>query len=181
MALLSSLLPCSYHRTAPIPVATTSARPRRGSLRFAEAVRCLGPDAALRNSTLQLRPAAAVGSRRCDCFDLHQQIVPYADSWAWQKSIVMKRKGLVDKDEDFSDTLIALQHPSIYTLGTDSSEDYLHFNVQDPPFEIYRIDRGGEVTYHGPGQLNLKYGSIIRHFEIRIQLEIFVLLSPENV
>jgi lipoyl(octanoyl) transferase len=94
---------------------------------------------------------------RCDCFDLHQQIVPYADSWAWQQSIVTKRKGLVDRDEDCSDTLIVLQHPPVYTLGTDSILDYVHFDVKDPRFEIHRIDRGGEVTYHGPGQVFVIY------------------------
>jgi lipoyl(octanoyl) transferase len=90
---------------------------------------------------------------RCDCFDLHQHIVPYADSWAWQRSVVTKRKELVDRNEDCSDTLIALQHSQVYTLGTASSLDYVHFNVQDPSFEIHRIDRAGEVTYHGPGQV----------------------------
>jgi lipoate-protein ligase B len=60
---------------------------------------------------------------------------------------------LVGTDEDHSDTLIALQHPPVYTLGTDSTEDYLHFDVKDAPFEVHRIDRGGEVTYHGPGQV----------------------------
>lgn len=90
---------------------------------------------------------------RCELFDLHQHIVPFAESWAWQQSIVTRRKGLVGTDEDHSDTLIALQHPPVYTLGTDSTEDYLHFDVKDAPFEVHRIDRGGEVTYHGPGQV----------------------------
>ncbi|XP_044354492.1 octanoyltransferase LIP2p2, chloroplastic [Triticum aestivum] len=104
---------------------------------------------------------------RCELFDLHQQIVPLVDSWGWQKSIVERRKPLVgidtDTDEDHSDTLIALQHPPVYTLGNGSSEKYLNFNIEDSPIESHRIDRAGEVTYHGPGQLvlypilNLRY------------------------
>ncbi|XP_062204573.1 uncharacterized protein LOC133906635 [Phragmites australis] len=99
-----------------------------------------------------------------------EEIVPFAESWAWQQSILTRRKGLVDRDEDRSDTLIALQHSPVYTLGTGSSEDYLHFNVGEAPFEIHRIKRGGEVTYHGPGQLvmypilNLRYHKTDLHW-----------------
>ena len=60
---------------------------------------------------------------------------------------------MVSRDEDHSDILVTLQHPPVYTLGTDSREEYLHFDVEDAPFEIHHIDRGGEVTYHGPGQV----------------------------
>lgn len=94
---------------------------------------------------------------RCECFDLHRRIVPFAESCAWQHSIVTGRKVLVSRDEDHSDTLVALQHPSVYTLGTDSTEDYLHFNVKDAPSEVHRIDCGGEVMYHGPGPVCISY------------------------
>uniref|UniRef100_A0A453JT15 lipoyl(octanoyl) transferase n=1 Tax=Aegilops tauschii subsp. strangulata TaxID=200361 RepID=A0A453JT15_AEGTS len=68
-----------------------------------------------------------------------------------------------DTDEDHSDTLIALQHPPVYTLGNGNDEKFLNFNIEDSPIEIHRIDRAGQVTYHGPGQLvlypiiNLRY------------------------
>ncbi|KAL5224588.1 hypothetical protein ABZP36_011227 [Zizania latifolia] len=118
--------------------------------------------------------------RRCDLFDLHGKIVPFAESWDWQQSIVTRRKGLVGTDEDHSDTLVALQHPPVYTLGTDSTEDYLHFNVKDAPFEVHRIDRGGEVTYHGPGQLvmypilNLRYHQMDLHWYLRSLEEVII-------
>ena len=102
---------------------------------------------------------------RCELFDLHRQIVPYVDSWGWQKSIVERRKALVgidtDTDEDHSDTLITLQHPPVYTLGNGNSEKYLNFNIEDSPIEIHRIDRAGQVTYHGPGQVFASYISCI--------------------
>ena len=56
-----------------------------------------------------------------------------------------------------TDTLIILQHPPVYTLGTASSQDNLNFDIKNPPFSIHRTERGGEVTYHGPGQV-LIYG-----------------------
>jgi lipoyl(octanoyl) transferase len=95
---------------------------------------------------------------RCECFDLHQQLVPYGEAFAWQKSIVKRRIGLLDRgEEDHSDILIALQHPPVYTLGSKSNEEYLHFKKEDAPFEIHHNDRGGEVTYHGPGQVLISY------------------------
>ncbi|XP_066356410.1 octanoyltransferase LIP2p, chloroplastic-like [Miscanthus floridulus] len=161
MALLPSP-PCSpfHHRGAPSPLlapTAASARHRRGSLRLAAAGSRSGTTAAPKP-----RPPAA-SRRRCECFDLHRQLVPYGEAYCWQKSIVERRKGLLDSGEDHSDTLIALQHPPVYTLGTRSKKEYLHFDMEDAPFEVHRIDRGGEVTYHGPGQLvmypimNLKY------------------------
>lgn len=46
-----------------------------------------------------------------------------------------------------------LQHPSCYTLGRGASETNLLFDAKDPPAALHRIDRGGEVTHHLPGQL----------------------------
>lgn len=71
---------------------------------------------------------------------------------------------MIDKDEDYSDTLIILQHHPVYTLGTASMEKYLNFDIQNAPFDLYRTERGGEVTYHGPGQVC--YSSVIVvHFD----------------
>jgi hypothetical protein len=46
-----------------------------------------------------------------------------------------------------------LQHPPVYTLGAGSSEEHVKFDLQQPPHRLYRTERGGEVTYHGPGQV----------------------------
>ncbi|CDY51483.1 BnaC03g77390D [Brassica napus] len=70
-----------------------------------------------------------------------------------RKALSRRKKILLDRNQDCPDTLILLQHSPVYTMGTGSSEDYLNFDVQDAPFDVYRTERGGEVTYHGPGQL----------------------------
>ncbi|KAG5184810.1 lipoate-protein ligase B [Tribonema minus] len=57
--------------------------------------------------------------------------------------------------ESLRDCLLLVQHPPVYTLGTGSTQDHLKFNIEDSPFEIFRVERGGEVTYHGPGQVVL--------------------------
>lgn len=85
---------------------------------------------------------------------MHRQVVPYTEAWSWQKSIVTRRQTLAEKDEDKSDMLLVLQHPPVYTLGTGSSEEHLKFEIQDSPCDVYRTERGGEVTYHGPGQVS---------------------------
>jgi lipoyl(octanoyl) transferase len=48
------------------------------------------------------------------------------------------------------DSLLLLEHPHVYTLGRGADERFV-LNPQDIP--VYRVSRGGQVTYHGPGQL----------------------------
>ncbi len=51
-------------------------------------------------------------------------------------------------------TLIFTEHPPTYTLGTSASEDdVLACEIDGQTMEVYHTGRGGEVTYHGPGQL----------------------------
>ena len=59
----------------------------------------------------------------------------------------------IEKEGDCNDNLIILQHPPVYTLGTASTMENLKFDMKNAPFNIYRTERGGEVTYHGPGQV----------------------------
>lgn len=95
------------------------------------------------------------GDKMCECFDLHKELVPYGDGWNWQKVIVREKSGLIERNEECPDTLIVLQHQPVYTMGTGSSIEYLNFDIKNAPFEVYRTERGGEVTYHGPGQLTM--------------------------
>ena len=84
---------------------------------------------------------------------MHKEVIPFSEAWSWQKSIVEERKTWIDSDEDGSDALIVLQHQPVYTLGTASTENNLNFDIKDPPLPLYQTERGGEVTYHGPGQV----------------------------
>ena len=52
--------------------------------------------------------------------------------------------------DDIADTLLLLEHPHVYTLGRGADERFV-LNPADIP--VYRVSRGGQVTYHGPGQL----------------------------
>ncbi|KAG8377707.1 hypothetical protein BUALT_Bualt08G0060800 [Buddleja alternifolia] len=83
-------------------------------------------------------------------------------------------------NEDFAETLIILQHHPVYTLGTGSSEEYLNFDSSNVPFDLCRTERGGEVTFHGPGQLvvypimNLLYHKMDLHWYLRALEEVVI-------
>lgn len=118
--------------------------------------------------------------KRCEYVDLHNVLVPYGEAWALQKTIVKEKKDLIERTEECPDTLIVLQHPPVYTLGTGSSKEYLNFNVEDSPYDVVRTERGGEVTYHGPGQLvmypiiNLRNHNMDLHWYLRALEEVVI-------
>ena len=77
--------------------------------------------------------------------------VPYRRAWAWQRALVERRAA-----GDIPDTVLLLEHPHVYTIGKRGSDADV---LADPAWlaaqgaEVVRSDRGGQVTYHGPGQL----------------------------
>jgi lipoyl(octanoyl) transferase len=85
-------------------------------------------------------------------YDLHDKLVDYRHAWEWQQ----RRAATVrDGGTDARQAALVLQHPATYTLGTYSSLSNVKFDLEKAPAPLYRTDRGGEVTYHGPGQLVL--------------------------
>ncbi|KAK4274749.1 hypothetical protein QN277_017931 [Acacia crassicarpa] len=118
--------------------------------------------------------------RICELIDLHNQQIPYEVAWPWQKELVREKKAQMEEEGDCTDTLIVLQHPPVYTLGTGSSEDNLNFDIDNAPFDIFKTERGGEVTYHGPGQLvmypiiNLRNHKMDLHWYLRSLEEIII-------
>jgi len=113
--------------------------------------------------------------------DKHQNLLGYRDVWNLQKRLVENHINRLQQDQilrelGFSsstrvnlssmtnehedagrgnDIILMLQHEPVYTLGTGSDERFIlggHKNSKFP-IEVVRIERGGEVTYHGPGQL----------------------------
>ncbi len=77
------------------------------------------------------------------------ELIDFQLAWNWQKE--WQEKLFLDP---FSPQAVwILQHFPCYTLGRGATEDNLLFNFNKPPLDCYRIDRGGEVTHHLPGQL----------------------------
>ena len=54
--------------------------------------------------------------------------------------------------DEFGDTLLLLEHPHVFTLGRGADERFL-LSQRPADVPVYRVSRGGQVTYHGPGQL----------------------------
>ena len=70
------------------------------------------------------------------------------EAWRWQQR--WQQRLLSSGGPEL---LLLLEHPACYTLGRGASLEHLHFDPQDPPAPLHRLDRGGEVTHHVPGQL----------------------------
>src|SRR2546426_1077287 len=69
---------------------------------------------------------------------------PYREVWDLQKALVNRRA-----DDKIPDGLILVEHDPVATLGRRGKRE----DVLDPGLEIIEVERGGEATYHGPGQL----------------------------
>jgi lipoyl(octanoyl) transferase len=99
-------------------------------------------------------------------------LIPYQTAWEYQKKLVHTRLS----NPQLPDQLLIVEHLPVYTLGTGSTLENLKFDLNSFSGEIYRIERGGEVTYHCPGQivlypiLNLRYYQQDLHWYLR-QLE----------
>ena len=70
--------------------------------------------------------------------------VPYREAWSLQRAISRR------SSEDY---LLLLEHPSVYTLGRNGDPDHVLADPASVGAELVRVDRGGDVTFHGPGQL----------------------------
>jgi len=78
---------------------------------------------------------------------------PVAFERAWQLQQQLQQRLL--QDPDGPETLVLLEHEPCYTLGRGADPAFLRFDPAHPPWPLHRIDRGGEVTHHLPGQLVL--------------------------
>ena len=77
--------------------------------------------------------------------------IPYREGWEHQHALVEKRIA-----DTIPDQLLLLEHPPVFTLGRHADESFVHAPAEllaERGIEVIRVERGGEVTYHGPGQL----------------------------
>jgi lipoate-protein ligase B len=85
----------------------------------------------------------------CEVFRLGRQ--PYRQAWELQRELVEKRKARQARD-----VLLLLEHPPVITLGRNARAEHLLSgpeSLQREGIEVVETDRGGDVTFHGPGQL----------------------------
>lgn len=100
------------------------------------------------------------------------QPVPFLKGWQAQQCLQQRLLA----HPAGPDAVLVLEHEPCYTLGRGGSTAHLRFAVDNPPWPLFRIDRGGEVTHHLPGQivvypvLNLQRHGADLHLYLR-QLE----------
>jgi lipoyl(octanoyl) transferase len=77
--------------------------------------------------------------------------IDYGQAWDLQKKLI----GEIDREER-NETLLLLEHSPTYTIGSDRHPEHLLYGKEELArrgIALYEIDRGGDITYHGPGQL----------------------------
>jgi lipoate-protein ligase B len=113
-------------------------------------------------------------------------IVGYAEGLELQKALVAQRAG-----GEINDTLLLLQHPHVLTLGVKAGESRTHVlatpeRLAELGVEIHETGRGGDVTYHGPGQIvgypviDLKPDRCDVHRYVRDLEEVMIRVTAEN-
>jgi len=78
-------------------------------------------------------------------------LVPYREAWVMQQELAADRRAA-----RIPDTVVLLQHPHTYTIGRSGTRDHVFLTereLADRGITCLEVDRGGDVTYHGPGQL----------------------------
>ena len=88
---------------------------------------------------------SALANTQIDIHDLGKLL--YKKTWNYQKELLKKRS-----KNEINDTLILVEHEPVFTLGKNADENHILQNYPDN-IKTYQIERGGDVTYHGPGQL----------------------------
>ncbi len=136
--------------------------------------------------------------RHCWLYNVRDRLVPYSVALEWQRSLLQERLKILRENRTKnatvctagtkpsqlsgieSDVVIVVEHPSVYTLGRGCGRGNLKFNPEEPrcPHEVHQVERGGDVTWHGPGQLVVYPILDLRHHKMDL---IWYLRSLEEV
>jgi lipoate-protein ligase B len=85
------------------------------------------------------------------CWISDQGLIPYAPAYELQRQLVAARKARV-----IPDALLLCEHPHVITLGRNGTRENLRVSgalLEQKNVEFHSSDRGGDITYHGPGQI----------------------------
>src|SRR5437762_10622268 len=82
---------------------------------------------------------------------IHAGQKDYLAAWEWQRELVRQRSAGA-----IGDTLLLIEHPHTYTLGRSTKDGHLLITPEqlaEQSIALVESDRGGDITYHGPGQI----------------------------
>lgn len=92
--------------------------------------------------------------RRTLCLDLGRQA--YRATWAYQEELMEEIKREKQKGEGVTNYLLLVEHDPVYTLGKSGDAGNMLISESQLKIrqaELIKVDRGGDITFHGPGQL----------------------------
>jgi lipoyl(octanoyl) transferase len=92
-----------------------------------------------------------VNQKQKNCWVVNLGLVPYDWASNFQLNLVQARKASA-----IPDTLVLCQHPHVITLGRNGHREHLRASshlLAQMNVEFHLSDRGGDITYHGPGQI----------------------------
>lgn len=89
-------------------------------------------------------------------------LIDYKEAWDYQESLfdeivaIKERNRKAEKKEESNNYLLVCEHPHVYTLGKSGKQENLLISeeyLKSKGADLYKINRGGDITYHGPGQI----------------------------
>jgi len=104
--------------------------------------------------------------------------IEYAEAWKKQKELFDARVRSKDTANNFPDIAVFCEHPHVFTLGKSGVQENLLISNQglkDRGVSFFRTDRGGDITYHGPGQIVSYPIFDLEHFNIGLRQYIYKL------
>jgi len=99
-------------------------------------------------------------------------VIDYADAWEKQKVLFNERVQAKTFMNDLPDIAIFCEHPHVFTLGKSGENDNLlasNQQLKDNDVSFVKTDRGGDITYHGPGQIVAYPIFDLDHFQIGLR------------
>ena len=117
------------------------------------------------------------------CLIVELGLIDYGDAWSLQKRLIAARKA-----DAIEDVLLLCEHPHVITLGRNGKREHLLASehvLKQKGVELHATDRGGNITYHGPGQIVgypiLNLGAIRRDvvWYVRMLEEIMIRTTAE--
>lgn len=84
------------------------------------------------------------------------KIIEYGDAWEYQRRLFADALSLKEKGLPAESHLLFCEHPHVITIGKHGKQENLLYQqsfLKEKGVSLFQIDRGGDITYHGPGQL----------------------------
>ncbi len=118
-------------------------------------------------------------------------LIEYKKAWDFQEKLFKESLELKSQNKEIPNYLLFCEHSNVYTIGKSGSENNLllnNFELQKKGVSFFKINRGGDITYHGPGQIvgypiiNLEAFSLgVKKYIFQLEEVIILTLKNYNI